>query len=134
MTPAIAAVGLYAGLLGLIAIWLGFIVGNWRRKTGVLVGDGGNIDLIRAMRGQANFTETVPLTLILMIYMAIAGAPAIAIHILGILLVIARIVHGLHFSRADQPRWQRGMGSGLAFLVLLAAALGAIGHSLPVMF
>jgi uncharacterized membrane protein YecN with MAPEG domain len=133
MTPAIAAFGIYAGIMGLIAIWLGYIVGNWRRATKISIGDGGNIDLIRAMRGQANFTESVPLALILMVYMALAGAPALAIHILGVLLVIGRIVHGLHFSKAGQPSWQRSAGAGLTFLVLLGAALGAIGHSIAAM-
>ncbi len=130
MTPAVAAVGIYAGIMGLIAIWLGVIVGGWRQKTGVSIGDGGNIDLVRAMRGQANFTETVPLTLIMMVYMALAGAPALAIHILGVLLVVGRIIHGLHFAKPGQPRWQRALGSGLSFLVLLAASLGALGHSI----
>lgn len=116
--------------MGLVAIWLGGIVGGWRRKTGISIGDGGNIDLVRAMRGQANFTESVPLTLILMVYMALAGAPALAIHILGVLLVIGRIIHGLHFAKPDQPGWQRALGSGLSFLVLLAASLGALGHSI----
>jgi uncharacterized protein len=133
MTPAIAAVGFYAGIMGLIAIWLGYIVGTWRRATKVSIGDGGNIDLIRAMRGQANFVESVPLALILMVYMAMAGAPALAIHILGVALVIGRIVHGMHFSKPGQPGWQRSAGAGLTFLVLLGASLGAIGHSMAAM-
>jgi uncharacterized membrane protein YecN with MAPEG domain len=133
MTPAVAAVGFYAGIMGLIAIWLGYIVGNWRRSTKVLIGDGGNIDLIRAMRGQANFVESVPLALILMVYMALAGAPASAIHIFGVALVVGRIAHGLHFSKAGQPGWQRSPGAGLTALVLLGGSLGAIGHSIAAM-
>jgi uncharacterized protein len=133
MTPAIAAVGIYAGIMGLIAIWLGYIVGNWRRATKVSIGDGGNIDLIRAMRGQANFVESVPLALILMVYMAMAGAPALAIHILGIALTIGRLIHGVHFSKPGQPAWQRSAGAGLTALVLLGASLGAIGHSIAAM-
>jgi hypothetical protein len=133
MTPAVAAIGIYAGLMGLIAIWLSYIVGGWRRKLKVSIGDGGQIDLIRAMRGHANFTENVPLALILMTYMAIAGAPAIAIHILGIALTIGRVAHTLHFSQPGQPAWQRQVGAGLTALVLVAASLGAIGHSLAAM-
>ncbi len=134
MTPSIAAVGLYAGIMGLIAIWLGSIVGSWRAKLKISIGDGGNIDMIRAMRGQANFVEYVPLALILMIYMALAGAPAIAIHALGIALTAGRIFHGLHFAKAGQPGWQRGAGAGLSMLVVLAGAIGAIGHSLLAIF
>jgi len=133
MNPALAAVGIYAGIMGLIAIWLTVIIGRWRAKTRVMVGDGGNIDLIRAMRGQANFVENVPLALILFLFMALAGAPAIAIHVLGVALTAGRIMHGLHFSAPDMPAWQRQGGSGLTLLVLLAASLGAIGHSIPAM-
>jgi uncharacterized membrane protein YecN with MAPEG domain len=130
MTPSVAAVGIYAGFMGLIAIWLTMIVGSWRGRLKVAIGDGGQIDLIRAMRGHANFTENVPLALILMVYMALAGAPAMAIHVMGIALTVARILHALHFSKPDQPRWQRAIGSGLTALVIVAGSLGAIGHSI----
>jgi uncharacterized protein len=133
MTPAVAAIGIYAGLMGLIAIWHGYIVGGWRRKLKVSIGDGGQIDLIRAMRGHANFAENVPLALILMTYMALAGAPALAIHILGVALTVGRVAHTLHFAKPGQPAWQRGVGAGLTALVLVAASLGAIGHSIAAM-
>ncbi len=134
MTPAVAAVGIYAGLMGFIALWLATVVGGWRARLKISIGDGGNIDLVRAMRGQANFVEYVPLVLIMMIYMAIAGAPALAIHAMGIGLTAGRIFHGLHFAKPDQPRWLRAAGAGLTMLVLLVGALGAIGHSLVAMF
>jgi len=130
MTPSVAAIGLYAGLMGLIAIWLTMIVGSWRGRLKISIGDGGNVDLIRAMRGHANFTENVPLALILMVYMALAGAPAMAIHVRGVALTVGRVLHALHFSKPDQPRWQRGIGAGLTALVLVAGSLGAIGHSI----
>lgn len=130
MTPAIAAVGIYAGIMGFVAIWLGYIVGGWRTKLKISIGDGGNTDMIRAMRGHANFAEHVPLALILMICMALAGAPAMAIHAMGIALTAGRILHGLHFSKPNQPGWQRMAGAGLSQLVLLAGAVGAIGLSL----
>lgn len=130
MTPAVAAVGIYAGLMGLIAIWLTMIVGSWRGRLKISIGDGGNVDMIRAMRGHANFTENVPLALILMVYMALAGAPAIAIHAMGVALTVGRVLHVLHFAKPGQPRWQRGIGSGLTALVIVAGSLGAIGHSI----
>ena len=134
MTPAIAAVGLYAGLMGLIALWLGIVVSRWRIRLKVMIGDGGQIDLIRAMRGQANFIENAPLALVLFLVMAMAGAPAIAIHVLGIALTVGRILHGLHFSAPDRPQWERGAGAGLTMLVLLLASLGAIGHAVLGLF
>ena len=134
MSPALAAVGLYAGILGLIAMWLMVVVSRWRVKTRVMIGDGGDPDLVRAMRGQANFVENVPLALVLFLFMAMAGAPAVAIHILGVALTVGRILHGLHFSGPDKPRWMRGAGASLSMLVLLVASLGAIGHAAVALF
>lgn len=134
MSPALAAVGLYAGIMGLIAMWLMVVVSRWRVKTRVMIGDGGDPDLVRAMRGQANFVENVPLALVLFLFMAMAGAPAIAIHILGVALTAGRILHGIHFSAPNQPRWMRGAGASLSMLVLLAASLGAIGHAAVALF
>ena len=134
MTPALAAAGLYAGIMAILALWLGMIVSKWRSRLKVWVGDGGQIDLVRAMRGQANFVETVPLALGLFLFMAMAGAPALAIHVLGVALTVGRILHGLHFSAPDTPKWQRGAGAGLSMLVLVLAALGAIGHAVVAMF
>lgn len=130
MTPSIAAVGIYAGIMGLILLWLATFVGNWRRQLKISIGDGGNLDLIRAMRGQANFVEYVPLVLLLMLIAAIGGAPAIAIHGMGLPLVAARILHGLHFSKPGQPGWMRGAGAGITLLVLALGSIGLAGHGI----
>ncbi len=131
MTPtsALAAFGLYAGLLTLVLIWLGYSVSKRRGEFKISIGDGGNPVLLRAMRGQANFVENVPMALLLLLGMALFGAPAWLIHGLGIILVVARVLHGLHFTQADAPGWQRAAGAGLTGLVLLVGAVGLIGHA-----
>ena len=65
VTPAVAAVAIYTGLLMFVLIWIGIRVVQVRAKVKVRIGDGGNIELIRAMRGNANFVENVPLALVL---------------------------------------------------------------------
>jgi uncharacterized membrane protein YecN with MAPEG domain len=47
---------LYAGLLGLISMGVAFPAGSLRGKLNISVGDGGNRDLLLAMRRHANFT------------------------------------------------------------------------------
>jgi uncharacterized membrane protein YecN with MAPEG domain len=130
MQTPIAAVALYAGLCGLISVWLIVVVSRWRGKTGIAIGDGGNLDLTRAMRGQANFTENAPLALILMLCMALLGAPAWVIHVFGIALVAGRVVHGLHFAAPGRPRWQRAAGATLTGLVVGFGSAGVVGHAL----
>ena len=127
---ALAAVALYAGLNALILGWLAAHVGRMRGKLKIFMGDGGNPRMVRAMRAQANFVEYVPMALILLLLMALMGAPALAIHALGAALVLGRVLHALHFTAEDAPAWQRGAGAGLTILVLLSGGLGAVGHAI----
>src|ERR1700733_10478542 len=91
--PIITA--LYAGLLGLVAFGVAFPAGRLRGRLGISVGDGGNRELLCAMRRHANFIEWVPLALILIALLALDGAPAAAIHSLGTVLVLSRISHAV---------------------------------------
>jgi hypothetical protein len=48
---------LYAGLLGLMSIALAFMAGRLRESAKISIGDGGNTELLLAMRRHANFVE-----------------------------------------------------------------------------
>jgi uncharacterized protein len=123
-------VALYVGLNALILIALGVHVGRVRQRTHVLIGDGGKPALIRAMRGQANFVEYVPMALLILLMMALMGAPAFVLHLFGLMLTAGRVMHGLHFAREGSPVLLRGAGAGLTFLVVLFGALGIVAHAL----
>ncbi|NSX55800.1 MAPEG family protein [Parasulfitobacter algicola] len=124
------AFSIYLGLSILILLWLAMNVGKVRGQQKISIGDGGNPHLIRAMRGQANFVELVPLALLGMLAMAALGAPAWAIHVLGVALTVGRILHGMHFVKQDAPGWQRTVGTMLTMLVLVLLALGLIAHAI----
>lgn len=126
MTPHLSAVALYTGLLALVAIWIGFRVGALRGKEKITIGDGGNQRLIRAMRGHSNFTENVPLALIIMLLLAMFEVPIYAIHVAGIMLVIGRMAHAWHFTQEDAPGWQRGLGAITSTLVIVFGGIGLV--------
>ncbi|MEM8870268.1 MAG: MAPEG family protein [Pseudomonadota bacterium] len=128
LMPGLLTVSLYIGISTLVLIWLSLGVGKLRGDLKVSVGDGGNPRLIRAMRGQANFVENVPMTLLLLLAMALLGTPIWLLHIFGLALIVARIAHGVHFLSADAPGWQRSTGAGLTILVQLVGTLGLLGH------
>lgn len=132
-SPALAAVALYAGLNALVLCWLAAHIGRLRGALKIYMGDDGHPRMIRAMRGQANFVEYTPVALILLLVMALMGAPALAIHLLGAALTIGRVLHALHFTAEDAPGWQRGAGAVLTLMTVLLGALGAIGHALAAM-
>lgn len=130
MEIAFQVIAIYAGLLSLIFIWLGLEVGNIRRRDNVSIGDGGNIALIRRMRGQLNFVESVPLIIILAIIMAVMGTPYWLFHVGGVALVVGRFFHALYFTRDKAPAWQRIVGAMLSLGILAICAVSLIGHSL----
>ncbi|HMQ58476.1 MAG TPA: MAPEG family protein [Rhizobiaceae bacterium] len=128
ITAAVAAAGLYAALNMLIIHWIASATGALRRKHKVSIGDGGVPHLIRIMRGMANAIENMPMFFVLLAIAALMGAPAIGIHLLGIVFTIGRALHAKHFIAEDAPGWQRGIGFGLSFLAQVVLALGIIGH------
>jgi uncharacterized membrane protein YecN with MAPEG domain len=132
MSPSSAelAVALYVGLNGLILLWLGTNAGLVRRRLGVSMGDGGDARLLRAMRGQANFAEYVPLCLVELAAMAVLGTPVWVLHLFGLALTLGRAVHAWHFVQADAPEWQRAAGAALTLAVLGLGSFGLIAHAL----
>lgn len=130
LVPALAALPhwtlLYAGLNGLLSFALAFRVGQQRMKSNVIFGDGGNPGLQRAIRAHANNVEYVPLTLVLIGLLEIAGQPAWAIHILGAALFLGRALHAAGLSATEESSPPRLYGILLTWAALLAAALWCI--------
>jgi uncharacterized membrane protein YecN with MAPEG domain len=62
-----------AAAAAIVNIWLAIRCGKVRASEKVSVGDGGNENLVRRMRAQANFIEQVPLTLALVAAVELAG-------------------------------------------------------------
>jgi hypothetical protein len=118
--------GFYAGVLALIVIYLGFQVGAARLRTNVSILHGDDMELAERIRRHANFTESVPLALILLAVLELNGWSALLLHVLGGALVVARIAHplGLHHDRMRHPL--RGLGAGVTNLVTGIAALAAM--------
>jgi len=127
--PTLPIVALYAGLNGLILLWLAVAVGMTRSRTGIWTGDGGSAELIRVMRGQANFAEYVPFCLILLLLMAALGAPGYILHLFGLALTGARTLHGLHFTGIVSTLVARQVGATVTLLLLLFGSLGVIVHA-----
>jgi uncharacterized membrane protein YecN with MAPEG domain len=89
---------LYAGALALVLLVLGIRVLQARGQEKVYMGDGGNALVLRRMRGQANFIEYVPMTLLLIAFLEQRGAPAWELHALLGTLLVSRLVHAYTFA------------------------------------
>jgi uncharacterized protein len=110
----------YAGILTLWFLILSVRVMNLRR--GIPFGDSGDGGITRIVRAQANFAKYVPLALLLMGFLEVTRFSIYLLHALGVILVVARLLHGLALSFGCQPRFGRVAGAGLTLIVLLIEA------------
>jgi len=116
---------IYAGLLGLLLLVLSFnVMQNWVRVTGK--GQETDRDMRRAERILSSFVEYVPLTLILLAFIELKGAPHTILHILGTALVAARLMHAYGSNMIKGASILRFLGAQLTFLVLATASLACI--------
>ena len=122
----------YASLLAIIFVMLSVRVIAVRRAEKIGVGDGGNNILMRRMRVQANFSEYVPMALLLMALAESVHTDRIIMHILGIALFCARCLHAYGMSQPKEDFRFRVTGVATTFVVIVAAALlcffGALWH------
>ncbi len=120
---------LYAVPLTLIGFALTQLVGRERLRVDVSLNHGDDPRLVEAIRRHANFIETVPLALLLLLILELNGAHPLLLHGLGTTLVAARIIHpfGIHF---DRMRSRRRLVGALATVLVTLIAVGAIAWQL----
>jgi uncharacterized membrane protein YecN with MAPEG domain len=116
-----------AGAAALINVWIAIRVGKIRIANKVSIGDGGHEPLAARMRAHSNFTEYVPLFLILMGLIELAsGLPApIWLWGVGIVFILARIAHVFGMDR-PAPNPLRMGGIIVTMLCLLGLAIYAL--------
>ena len=114
----------YAAIFALMLIALSIRVIRLRYVHAVPLGDGGNKGLERAVRGQGNFAEYVPIALILMLCLELLKQPPWLLHAVGLTLVVGRAAHGICFGFCESAPRLRQAGMLLTFAALLIAAMG----------
>lgn len=115
---------LYAGALALWFFVLSLRVSLARVGPGKpSLGDGGSPRLQRMIRGQANFAEYVPLILLLIGLLELHGLPKWAVHGLGAMLLVGRLLHGYALSFTANSVFGRSAGIALTFVALLVAGV-----------
>jgi len=114
---------IYAGLLALLFFVLSLRVVALRGH-GASLGDGGNPQLLRRIRGHGNFAEYVPFILLMMAMLELSKFSIYLLHAMGITLVIARLLHAYALSFTEKFKFGRFWGTALTFgLVLVCGTL-----------
>lgn len=119
---AIEAAGLWIGLQSLLLIYISYRVGQARHKYNINLGDGGNPEMLKAIRTHGNYTEYAPLALVGLLAVSLIGGSVIIVHVIGAAFFFARIAHLLGLG---MDVWKQGrfVGTLLTMLSLLATAL-----------
>lgn len=102
-----------AGLLGVLAALLTLNVGRMRTKKRISLGDGGDPEMIAAIRAHGNLLEFTPLCL-LIIWLLHGPFGHRTIAVMGILLLIFRLLHA----------------GGMLGVIPLGRSAGAVGTSI----
>jgi uncharacterized membrane protein YecN with MAPEG domain len=117
-----AAAALWTGLHLILLLVLSVLVVRLRQKHHVALGDGGVPELAQAIRAFGNATEYVPAGLVGLGVLALAGAPALAVHIGGASLFAGRVIHAVGLSRTGETSWPRSIGASLTWLAYVFVA------------
>jgi uncharacterized membrane protein YecN with MAPEG domain len=123
----------YAGVLGLILFALSFWVIGGRGQYRIVHGDGGRPELNRRIRAHGNFTEYVPMILVLAALIEASGGGPIKIHWLLGPLTLARLIHPFGMVAPEGSRRQyafRAPGAVITMIVLAAASMMLLTRTL----
>lgn len=119
---ALTVTALYSGSLALWFLVLSYRVVA-RRRGGIYLGDGGDAGMLRLVRGHANFAEYVPLALIMLAILELAGTSLYVLHGLGLALLAGRLLHGYALSFTQRFGFGRFWGTVLTYSVLTIEAI-----------
>ena len=124
---------MYAGFFGLFGIYLSARAGIYRGTAGasILYGEPVNWELAERVRVHQNFTEYVPIVLILMGLIEANGGNSWFLYIVGDLLIIARIAHLVGLKHDNMAHKGRAIGAGGTALVTAASGIYALWLSVP---
>ena len=119
---------LFAGILAIVQVAYAVRVSVYRNKTKTNLGDGGKDTMLRASRVHGNFTEYVPIALVLLGLIEINSGPAWLLYTLGAVLLAARLIHPFGIFPKDVfPA--RLIGQGGTWLVLLVGGVYAVAQA-----
>jgi len=112
-----------ASLLTFVYVFLAFKVIALRRTEKIALGDGGVQKLQAAIRAHGNFSEYVPLSLVLMALLELDHFASTALMVVSLALVLGRVLHAVSVLSNPQRFKFRVLGMQLTFATLVSLAV-----------
>ncbi|WP_068547146.1 MAPEG family protein [Thalassotalea crassostreae] len=123
MTSSLAVTGFYAAILAILFIALTFMVIKQRKSQKVGLGVDGDDNLLKAVRIHGNFTEFVPMALILLAACELNGSSTTFLHTIGGALVTCRFLHAIGLTKSRNTSWQRFVSVLGTMIIILVLAI-----------
>jgi uncharacterized protein len=118
---------LYAALSALLIVWLSVRVIKLRRLKRVRLGDGNDSELRTAIRAQANATEYIPLSMILLLLLELSGGHSVLLHAGGLAIVTGRVIHARGLLTSSLRK--RVLGMWLTLLAIMGMAVACLAYT-----
>ena len=120
---------LFAAACALLQCALTALVVVQRVRSKIDFLDGGDPTLMRRIRAHGNFTETVPMALLLMLLLELSGVASAWLLIFGTGLMLGRLLHAAGMLGWGGHR-ARLLGMALTLAALSLGGLGCLGVAL----
>lgn len=117
---------LYAVPLAILMFVLWMNVTKSRAKMAVSIGNNNDVGLHEKIRRHGNFTEWVPMVLLMMMISEMRGANGTALHVAGVLLVLSRIAHPFGLRHDNPNHILRIVGNSGSLLALVIATVANV--------
>lgn len=130
MSIPLPVTALYTALLLLLMLALAVHVVRLRMREGISLGDENNRNLQKAMRAHANAAEYIPVVLIAMALLELAGTRAGMLWLYGGAFLLGRVLHAVGMLRPRSVNPLRQAGIVLSWLVMITLAVHLLGLTL----
>ena len=122
MLIVVPVTALYGGLCALLLLALAAQISRYRMKFKIRFGDGGNSQLLRAVRAHGNAVEWILPMLLLLLIAELNHASRILLHTCGIVFIAARVAHAVGLSGNAGVSGGRFLGTAVSWLVIVVLA------------
>ena len=103
-TPSDVSITLVlAAIFGLLHVIFTLRVGDYRFKSKISLGDGGDHELRNRVRAHGNFIENVPIALLLSLLKDLDSAEDNTLILMGSIFLISRLTHYLTIATRKLP-------------------------------
>ncbi len=115
---------LFAAIFGILHVVFTLRVGGYRFKSGISLGDGGDDELRNRIRAHGNFTENVPIALLLLLLNELNGLSSTIMMTLGVVFLASRLLHYAMIATRSLPIVLRPVSMiGTLGVILVSAIL-----------